>query len=376
MRRSLLAVAVLTAALAGCNREAPSAPSTTAQDAPATAGDAQADAAFADLSTRYLDEAMALSPISATQIGDHRFDSEIDDLSAAGRDAALTFNRRYLDALNAIDFAQLAREHHVDALILRNTLEYAIWDAETMQSWAWDPQVYSGLAGGAIYNLMAREFAPVPERLKSATARMEKLPAIFAQARENLDPARVPATHARTVATQNKGVLSLIDTFITPNADQLTGEDRTRLDAAVATLRAAVDEHQTWLDDTLVPNAKGEFRIGAERYDQKLKFSLNASLTRQDIRARAEAELARIRDEMYTVARTVLADKPGAPDTPARRAKTSARPRSRRRWNSRTPTSPAATRSSSSPSTRSTSRPPSPASTTWSPCPRIRSRSS
>ncbi|MFR0657199.1 DUF885 family protein, partial [Pantoea sp. SIMBA_079] len=81
----------------------------------------------ADLSTRYLDEAMALSPISATQIGDHRFDSEIDDLSAAGRDAALTFNRRYLDALNAIDFAQLSREHHVDALILRNTLEYAIW---------------------------------------------------------------------------------------------------------------------------------------------------------------------------------------------------------------------------------------------------------
>src|SRR5690606_30014540 len=38
--------------------------------------------------------------------------------------------------------------------------------------------------------------------------------------------------------------------------------------------------------------------------------------TRVQIRERAEAELARIRDEMYAVARTVLAGKDGAPPTP------------------------------------------------------------
>lgn len=316
MRRSLLAVAVLTAALAGCSGEAPTTPA-NAQDAAGATAVSQADAAFAELSKRYLDEAMQVSPISATQIGDHRFDAEIDDLSPAGRQASLDFSRRYLAELEAIDFAQLSREQHVDALILKNTLDYGIWDAETMQSWAWDPQIYSGLAGGAIYGLMARDFAPMPERLKSATARMEKIPALFAQARGNLDPARVPPTHARTVAAQNRGVLSLIETFITPNAGQLQGEDRARLDAAVATLRAAVGEHQSWLDGTLVPNAKGEFRIGAERYDQKLKFSLNSSLSRQDIRQRAEAELARIRDEMYVVAQAVLKDRQGAPATPS-----------------------------------------------------------
>ena len=316
MRRSLLAVAVLTAALAGCNRQAPATPAGVA-DGVTTNAASQADAAFAELSKRFLDESMRMAPISATQVGDHRFDSEVDDLSEAGRQAGLDFNRRYLAELDAIDFAQLSRDNHVDALILRNTLEYGIWDTETMQSWAWDPQIYSGLAGGAIYSLMAREFAPMPERLKAATARMEKVPTILAQARENLDPSRVPATHARTVAAQNKGVLSLIETFITPNADQLQGEDRTRLDAAVETLRAAVDEHQTWLDGTLVPNASGEFRIGADKYDQKLKFALNSSLSRQDIRQRAEAELSRIRDEMYVVAQAVLKDREGAPETPA-----------------------------------------------------------
>lgn len=317
MRRSLLAAAVLAAALAGCKGEAPQSPASAQDAAPSATAASAADAAFAALSKRYLDEAMALSPVWATQIGDHRFDAEIDDLSQAGRQAGLDFNRRYLAELDAIDAAGLSRDNHVDALILRNQLEYGIWDAETAQSWAWDPQIYSGLAGGAIYSLMAREFAPLPERLKSATARMEKLPAIFAQARENLDPARVPETHARTVAAQNKGVLALVDTFITPNATQLQGEDRARLDAAVAGLRAAVEEHQAWLDGTLVPNARGEFRIGAAQYDQKLKFALNSSLTRQDIRQRAEAELTRIRDEMYVVAQAVLKDREGAPETPA-----------------------------------------------------------
>src|SRR5690606_14648879 len=159
-------------------------------------------------------------------------------------------------------------------------------------------------------------FAPMPERLKSAAARMEKIPALLVQARANLDPARVPKTHAETVARQNRGIFTLIETFITPNADQLQGEDRARLDAAIAALRPAVEGHRAWLDGTLVPSARGEFRIGAERYDHKLRLSLNSSLSRQEIRRRAEAELARVRDEMYAVAKVVLADREGAPATP------------------------------------------------------------
>ena len=315
MSRPLLATSLLALALAACQGPAPAPPAGAEATATQATSNAQ-DTAFAALSARFLDEGMALSPISATQVGDHRFDSEVDDLSAAGRQKSADWGRALLADLDKVDAAALSRENQVDALILRNALEGTLWDLETMQSWAWDPQVYSGLAGGAIYNLMAREFAPMPERLKSAAARMEKIPALLAQARENLDPARVPLTHAETVAKQNKGLLTLVDTFITPNADQLAGADRERLDAGVATLRAAVDEHQAWLDGTLVPNAKGEFRIGAERYDQKLKFSLNSSLTRQEINTRATAELARVRDEMYAIAQVVLKDKPGAPATP------------------------------------------------------------
>jgi len=312
MRKHLLAAALL-ASLAGCQSgDAPTAPSTSTEQA----GQSQADAQFAELSKKALDTWMQLSPVSATQIGDHRYDSQLDDLSAAGQQKSLEASKVLLAELDKLDVSKLGRENQVDAAILRNQLQSDIWSNETMQSWKWDPQVYNGLAGSAIYGLMAREFAPLPERLKSATARIELIPQIFAAARANLDPARVPKIHAETVAKQNRGILSLVETFIVPNIGQLETADQERLKAAIAALTTAVDEQQTWLDKTLVPNAKGEFRIGAEKYDQKLKFSLNSSLSRAEIGERARAELTRVRKDMYGIAQVVLKDKPGAPEMP------------------------------------------------------------
>ena len=315
MRKTLLAAALLASMTACQKSETPTA--APAADTAATAADtAKADAAFADLSKRALEGWLQLSPVSATQIGEHKYDGELDDLSAAGRQKGLAFSKKILAELDATDTGALSRENQVDAAILRNQLQYDIWTAETLQSWAWDPQVYNNVAGGAIYGLMAREFAPLPERLKSATARMQKIPALLAQARENLDPARVPKVHAETVAKQNAGILSIVDTFITPNLKDLPEADRAQAEAAIDGLKKAVAEHQAWLDKTLVPNAKGDFRIGQTLYDQKLQFALLSSLSRADIKQRAEGELKRVREEMYGIARTVLKDKPGAPALP------------------------------------------------------------
>ncbi len=306
MRRSML-LSFLVVLLAACS--SPPSP-------PANVVAQSSDAAFADLSKRWLDGAMKLSPVSATQIGDHRFDAELDDLSVDGRAKGLKFSKDMLAELGKIDRSTLSRENQVDAALLDNQLRYDIWNTETLQSWAWDPQIYGQLAGGALYTLMAREFAPMPDRLRAATARMEKIPALFAQMRANLDPARVPEIHAKTVAQQNAGVMGLVDSMILPHAGELPPADKQRLEAAATALRAAAAEQQTWLDKTLVPNAKGDFRLGQKLYDEKLAFALLSPMTRQDIRQRAEAELASTRVEMYKIARQVLADKPNAGDRP------------------------------------------------------------
>jgi uncharacterized protein (DUF885 family) len=289
---------------------------------PIVAGDAfgqtqsAADRAFSSLAQRWLDQSMRLSPVSATQIGDHRFDSQLDDVNATGRNTGLRFAHQTLDALNRIDKTQLSRANQVDAALLSNALRSQIWSTEVVQDWAWNPIGYQGVAGGAIYNLMAREFAPLPTRLAAATRRMEQMPRLLQQAREQLDPARVPTPHAATYALQNPGLKSTVSDMVEPHKDALSGAARTRLEAAIATHNAAVDAHQHWIETTLIPAAHADFRAGAERFDQQLQFTLQSSLTRQEIRRRAEAAVIDVRAQMYAVAKQALAGRAGAPPTP------------------------------------------------------------
>ena len=135
MRMTPLAIALITATLAACtgvNRRTPAEPAV--RDAGMTTADAAIDKAFADLSKRWLDGWLKLNPINATQQGDHRFDAEIDDLSAAGRQRSIDFAKSMLLELDTIDTGRLSRENQIDAAILRNQLQSDLWSIQTLQS--------------------------------------------------------------------------------------------------------------------------------------------------------------------------------------------------------------------------------------------------
>jgi uncharacterized protein (DUF885 family) len=274
------------------------------------------DAKFTALGQRYVGEFGQFSPVAATALGDHRFDAELDDVGAAGRARALAWNQSLLAELQGIDRTKLSRANQVDAAVLDNQLRYSIWTEEKYRDWSWDPLLYTQLAGQALYGLLARDYAPLPERLRSLTSRLEKLPRLLEQARANLAPERVPAIHAETALKQNPGVLSLVDELVVPNMGSLPEADQARLKSAIAGARAAVQAHQKWLETELKPKAQGDFRIGRELYDAKLSFALMSPLSRKDIRARAEAEVVHTRSEMYAVARRALAGRSGAPELP------------------------------------------------------------
>ena len=311
MRKFVVALCLAAALspLGGC--------ATTREAAVAPANPQPADAAFADLSKRYLDGLTRLNPSYATGLGDHRYDDMVTDMSAAGRARTNAFLRETLAELGRIDRRSLSRDNRVDAALLDNNLRYALWTNETLQNWAWDPQIYNDAAGTSLYSLAARDFAPWPVRLKFATARMAAIPALLAQARANLVPARVPPIYATTVAKQNAGIVSIVQEMLIPHRDLLSPEDRGRFDTAFATLKAAVADHQIWLDKVLVPSAKGDFRLGPALYDTKLRFALVSPLGRAEIKQRAIGALVETRAEMYALARQILAGRAGAPALPA-----------------------------------------------------------
>ncbi len=282
-----------------------------------SAAPASEDAQFQAVAGDFITGLERLHPATATYLGEHRYDAQVEDLSAAGRARDAAFLRDELARLGRIDRTKLTRDDQVDAALLGNELRFRMWQLDTLQDWRWDPQGANETISGGLYLLAARPFAPWPDRLRSATARMEAAPRMFADMRASLDPARVPLIHAQTLAAQNAGALQIAETMLAPHKGELPAVEQARFDRALATLRGAVAEQQHWLDTVLVPQAKGDFRLGPALYDQKLRFALDTDLTRAEIKARAVQAVADTRAQMYDIARQVLGGGAGAPPTPA-----------------------------------------------------------
>lgn len=104
-RRGALMTGGAMIALAGCGEAAkPAGP--------------DANAAFDAVAKTWLDELAKSSPTYATQLGDHRFDAELPDVSETGRKARAAQVKATQETLAAIDHAALSRDNQVDAAML------------------------------------------------------------------------------------------------------------------------------------------------------------------------------------------------------------------------------------------------------------------
>ena len=278
-----------------------------------------ADEAFETLAGQFVSDLPTFSPVASTWIGDHSRDAELDQVDANARARLKDALEAYQEALGNIDRSGLSRANQVDYELLRSEISSRLWSLQELQEWAWNPLYFVNTAGSSIYNLVAREFAPAEERLANAAARLEQFPRFLEQARASIQPERVPKIHAETAVAQNLGVVSIIENMIVPQMDSLTDATRTRLEAAIEIAKDALADHQTWLEEELLPRAAGDFRIGAELFDRKLAFALDSPLGRKEVVARAEAEYESVRNQMYEVAKGIyLADHPYTtfPDNP------------------------------------------------------------
>ena len=175
------------------------------------------DAQFQGITNDFIADFSRFSPINATSTGDHRYDDLVDEISQESRDQERDFYRDVEGLLSALDRDRLSRANQVDYQLLLHYVQRQQWQLNELQEWAWNPLKYTSLAGGAIYNLMARDFGPLQERLLHATSRLNQFPRFLEQVRETLDPKRVPKEHAETALKQNRGVLSVLKNLVEPH---------------------------------------------------------------------------------------------------------------------------------------------------------------
>ena len=146
---------------------------------------------FETLTSDFIYGALALSPVSATGNGYHvhngvPLDELLDDYSAGGLEQQRAFYKTFQMRIAAMDAAKLDREQRVDVDIIKNNIDLGLLELDTIQSYKHNPTIYVELAGTALFTPYMLNYAPLEKRFDHIIKRLERLPALFDQAKATL----------------------------------------------------------------------------------------------------------------------------------------------------------------------------------------------
>jgi uncharacterized protein (DUF885 family) len=257
------------------------------------------DDEFQKIARDYIEQYLRANPEDATELGDHRFDGQLTDYSSDAQAKDLATQKEFRDKLNAIDGSQLTGANNVDFRILKENIDYKIFQDEELKEPEWNPLVYMQSLANSLYLLVARDFAPAEKRIPNLRQRMEVIPRVIAQAKANLQ--HPPRVHTETAIEQTQGAISLVREGLAPLLDQSPRmkKDLTPLQEKTA---AAMEDYKKWLQNDLLPRSDGDFRLGALKYRKKLRFALASDLTMEEIMKRAKADLEQTQTTIYETA--------------------------------------------------------------------------
>src|SRR5262249_33444969 len=268
----------------------------------------------------HLDKEFRQRPLEATRLGDHRFDHLLDDLSPKARAGwAKRYRATLADLPRQVDYKKLTRPGQIDYEILEHHLKRELWLVENTRPFEDDPRTWNDYLTESIYLLLTQSTLPRARNVKNAAARLAQLPRVIEAAKASLG--RPPRVCIETALRQNRGGIA----FYQKGVFELAGETAalSELKPAAAKAVEALKGYQKWLEETLLPRAGGDWRIGKEKFAQKLEYELNAGLSAARVLCDAEAEFTRVEREMVVVARQLWSrTHPGKalpPDDPAGR---------------------------------------------------------
>jgi uncharacterized protein (DUF885 family) len=270
------------------------------------------DGAFASYAAATLDGLLERQPEWATSVGDHRHDGRLTVGTAAYYHETSRWAGERLAGLAGIDADRMSPQYRVDAQILANQLARLAFMIGELREHEWNPMAAN--PGRAIYNLLARDFAPPADRLRSAAGRLAMLPESLAAARAVLGA--MPEVHIETALTQFAGTRRLLTGELTRRASQVNGAEK-ELSVVLPQALEALAEHTRWLEERLASGQREGFReprLGTDLFSRKLRLVLDTELPAEQILARAEADLARMTEELAVAAAELMGAKGAAPD--------------------------------------------------------------
>jgi uncharacterized protein (DUF885 family) len=253
---------------------------------------------FVDDYLAYLYEVL---PTYASLDGVHLHDDLLEDLSRGAVDAhtrALSgFGRR----LHQIDRAPLPAVEQVDHQIVAANIEARMYELESIRSWERNPQIYAELLGTSLAGQALFAYAPEPERARRVVSKLRQVPRLVQAARDNIkDP---PGIFVKVGLETWRGALRFIEADL-PRA--FAGLDDLHILGDLADTSteaaAAIAAYIEYLESDIAPRAKASFRLGRERFEQKLKLDEGFTVSAERLLTVALRELNEVQEEFRTIA--------------------------------------------------------------------------
>jgi uncharacterized protein (DUF885 family) len=238
----------------------------------ATAASSIATEDFRHLADQYFDDVyFRYSPTAGTLAGFHQYDTYLEDYSRATIKTQIQALHGYEQKFSTIAASELDPVAQADLALVLGNIRSSLLTLETIRPWEKNPDTYSSGISSSAFSLMERKFASPDERLKSLIAREKQMPATLVSAHENLK--NPPRIYTEIAIEQLPGIINFFRNDVPSAFKEVTNEKtRAEFNKTNAVVIADLESYQNWLKTEVLPQSKGDFRIGAETFYKKLAY--------------------------------------------------------------------------------------------------------
>jgi len=240
-------------------------------------------------------------PTHATLDGVHTHDDLLEDVSRHAIDGeahALSGYLRRLDEINKDGLTDVERLEH---RMLTDHLQARMFELEVVRTWERNPQYYADLIASSLAGQALFTHAPASERARRVLSKLRQTPRLIQAARDNIkDP---PGIFVKVGIETMRGALAFIDHEL-PRAFAALDDLHLLGDLADAQTEAShvVGAYIQYLETELAPKARASFRLGRDKFEQKLRLEEGIALPIDRLLAIAERELHTTHEAFRTLA--------------------------------------------------------------------------
>lgn len=257
---------------------------------------------FEDVARNFYETWDRLHPVSASWLGVHAYDDRLGDFSEAGFEEQSAELAAYEERLSQVNQQALPAEQQLDHELVLADLHAGRWSIEKVAAWRSNPALYVQRPLFGLLVLVTRSYAPLEERLRSAIGRMTELRDVFEAGRNNVEnPPRVFTEVAIQAAQSGEQFLRSVFPNLARREPDLEEELLEAVDEAVR----AFESHLHYLRADLLPRSNGDFAIGRELYDERLRDWHRLDLDAETLGATGERLVAETKDALARLAREI-----------------------------------------------------------------------